>query len=198
MNKAWRRLRRYWNWYLAESYYQTTIIAVIVCIGVFLSLHWDSDALANLSTSLMDGRPWMFLLVAWCVIRFLHLASHALFRTKVRESRFIRRIWKACVEAMAVMLGSFAGAVLGLYLHGFKRTDNVMALCIVLFFALVRLSAAAYDMPSHRSLSISRNSRRWLGLGCAVFLLICLGVNGDMSEHKSPNQSCTTGEARNA
>ncbi|WP_267221966.1 hypothetical protein [Dyella silvae] len=191
-----KRLRRYWRQYLADAYWQAIILGGFVCVGIYLSLLSNSDALANLSVSLMDGRPWMFLLVAWCAVRFVQLASHSFLPAKIRASRFPRRIWKASIDALTVAIGSFIGTVLALRAYGIRRPDDLWAIFLVLFIALFHLFAIAQGMYGHRFLNVSTIHRRWLGLAFAASLLAILAVSGNMTEREKSPHSCPVVKAQ--
>jgi hypothetical protein len=187
-NAFWRRLRRHWRWNLAETYAQALSIMRIVSLVTFVALRFEIAALANLVTSLLDARPWLFFLLAWCLVRSYQLIRDALFGHKFLNSRFVERLRKATTDALLIMLSSFLGIVSALLVHGTKQTDsNLLALGLVVSFAFFFPLGIALGIGDVRQ-GLSRPLKRWSSVIAAILMLVWMGMNGTMSEHKAKPQ----------
>jgi hypothetical protein len=86
------------------------------------------------------------------------------------------------------MLSSFLGIVSALLVHGTKQTDkNLLALGLVVAFAVFFPLGIALGIGDVRQ-GFSRPLKRWSSVIAATLMLVWMGVNGTMSEHKAKPQ----------
>lgn len=199
-NVFWRRLRRHWRWNLAEIYAQALTIICIVGLVTFVALRFDIDVLASLVTSLLDARPWLFFLLAWCLVRSYQLTRDALFGHKFLNSRFVVRLRKTTTDALMIMLSSFLGVVSALLLQDTKQSaGNLLALGLVVAFATFFPLGIALGVGDIRQ-GLSRPLKRWSGVIAAILMLVWMGMNGTMSERKAEPQPtlCSPGQIDSA